>query len=150
VTDLTWICDHCNLPITEAAAGIAVWDTDDQGRDHSFSIVHKNSCDPAQPKWASLTELVGVDGLAYLLSFLSRGTIELARGRQSAQHVADFDEFVDFVRRLQLPNYDAARRHFADPRVVGDYHDHGEVTPYTQHFLRRIAKEYFDDPAAAA
>ena len=143
MNDLTWICDHCNSPINNAAAGIAVWDTDDTNRDHSFRIVHKNTCDGGrQHKWASLSEFVGADGLANLLSFLSRGTIELAVGRQPKQHVADFDEFVDFVRRLQLPNYDAARRHFADPRVVQDYHDHGEVTPYTQQFLKRIAAEY--------
>ena len=52
--------------------------------------------------------------------------------------VADLDEFVDLVRRFQIPYYEEARRHFSDPEVLDEFAEANEVYPYKPKVLKGI------------
>jgi len=142
----TWYCDSCGGPITDLTQSLLTWDTDDTGRATEFRIVHKSmggrQCDPYRapsPRFTSSNELsnyVGADGLAALLSFLSAGP--LIGKTASFPRVADFDQFVDVVRRLQTPWYEEARSHFAEEEVRDALEDASETLPYLSDVLRRI------------
>lgn len=142
----TWFCDSCQEPITELNTALLAWDEDEDGRAREFLIVHKNmngrQCDPQQsrsPRFSSSNELeecVGPNGLTELLSLLSPGP--LAGEQDGFPRVANFDQFVDVVRRLHTPWYEEARRRFDDESVRERY-DVNEVYPYQSEALRRIA-----------
>lgn len=106
VTLSRWICDACGKPIDSAEHGIVVFLRDARLDADHFRIVHKQTapgypnCDPQGPTgWVDLPTVLGVDGLTYLLSFLSAGPLKATGG----MGVADHDAFVDLVRRVQIP-----------------------------------------------
>ncbi|MCK2240873.1 MULTISPECIES: hypothetical protein [unclassified Crossiella] len=147
----SWSCDACGKPITSAPNdGIVVWrtrETDGRYLDHDFKIVHKtiepdpvpHRCDPGNAggydAHIDLTVLLGADGLAWLLSWLSAGPF-LGGGHLQ---VADLDEYVNLVRRLQTPYYEQARQNFNDEAVRDILCDASEVAPYLPDTLHRIA-----------
>ncbi|MGW6449519.1 hypothetical protein [Lentzea sp. NPDC055074] len=148
----TWSCDVCGGPITSAQNdGLVVWRTrQDDGRyiDYDFKIVHKTiesdpdprRCDPGSAAGYSgnldLPLLLGADGLTWLLSMLSNGPLAGGGGR----NVADLDEYVHLVRRLQTPYYEEARVKFNDEDTHHWLSDANEVLPYLPDTLRRIAE----------
>ena len=87
-------------------------------------------------------EFLGDKGLAYTLSFLSAGPVQSALGGAPQCEISDFDGFVDFLRRVQTPYYEEARRHFRDPDLLDDFADANEVLPYLPDELQRIAAKY--------
>ena len=56
--------------------------------------------------------------------------------------VNDFDEFVDFIRRVQTPFYEQARRHFSNEDVLDEYCDSNEHLPYLPEELKDIITKY--------
>lgn len=140
----TWFCDSCDDPITDLDASLLTWDSDEGGRATEFRIVHKNmdgrDCD--DPRFSSSTELsnyVGPAGLAALLSFLSAGP--LIGKLDSFPIVANFDQFVDVVRRLHTPWYEEARRRFQEESVREALGDASETLPYLPEVLKRVATQ---------
>jgi hypothetical protein len=147
------VCDSCgDLVTAEENSGIVVWRTDrsdDGNKDFDFKIVHKSIqsdpeprlCDPgARRGYVSnlpLSVFLGPDGLAMLLSWLSIGPL---RGGGQSPRVADMDEFVSFVRRVQTPYYEEARFRFADEDTRQRLDDANEYYPYVPETLRRIAE----------
>jgi hypothetical protein len=124
-TPLTvWKCDTCGDDITEPGKALVIWRTDEDGRGYDFRIVHKNMdgrrCEDAEGGFlfhTALSSFLGNDGLAYALSLLSPGPIMA----DTNVRVADFNGFVDLVRRTQTPWYEEARPHWQ--------------TEHTQHWL---------------
>lgn len=118
---------------------------EDDGAAHDFLIVHKDidkpNCDPgAKSGWVSSIELayyLGPDGFAALMAMLSAGPILEPKGGRS--RVKDYDQFVDVVRRLQVPWYEEARQHFRSPEVTEQFRGGSEITPYLPDMLELIA-----------
>jgi len=138
-----WYCDVCGESINDVKDGYVIWKSDAQLKSHDFKIIHRQKCDIKQyPSSAALEDFIGVDGLAKLLSMLSLGPIKENLGAGKHRDIADTDEFVDFVRRVQTPNYEEARRKFGDPDLLDDFSDSNEIAPYLQERLQRIIQSY--------
>ena len=147
-----WYCDTCDEPIRDTATGNVVWRSDDNWEMRDFRVVHKNladerprRCDP-NGDWEysfELSYVLGVEGQVVLTAMLSAGPLK-GRKRQVG-HVADLDEFVDLYRRMHLPYYEQARRHFDDGGVREWLTGASEDAPYMPDMLERIASGEFDD-----
>ncbi|NED97939.1 hypothetical protein G1H11_21810 [Phytoactinopolyspora alkaliphila] len=136
----TWKCDICGEATESVEDAYAYWRDDVQGREVDFKIAHKMRCDPG-PEFVNcmdIDEFLGDDGLTRLLAMLSAGPLKGPQGGEV--HVADLNEFVDFVRRLHTPGYEEARPHFRSHEVQEAYCDTDEVFPYLQENLEQIAK----------
>lgn len=140
-----WYCDVCGGVIDDVKKGYVIWRTTNAGHQaHDFKIIHQNKCDlKSYHSSAALEDFLGQRGLAYLLAKLSHGpVITNLSGQGSPQRVADFDEYTDFVRRLQTPYYEEARRSFGNPEFLQDFNDSNEVYPYLPENLEKIVKRY--------
>lgn len=136
-----WYCDTCDELISVAEKGQAIWRRGIDEPPHDFRIVHiGRGCDDRRhPSSMHLQEFVGVDGLIYLTSFLSVGPIMTTlQGKPERPMIEDLDGFVDFLRRVQIPGYEAARRRFSDDSVLEAHSDGTESSPYRASSLRRI------------
>lgn len=139
-----WICDVCGEHIDSVDRGYVVWKSKPAKPDHSFRIIHKSKCDIDDNFNCSnpLRDYVGQEGLNKLLAFLSPGPILRRFEKQPRSSIPNPDEFVDFIRRVQIPNYDLARPLFNDPRVIDEFRDAGEVLPFQPENLARILRDY--------
>lgn len=138
-----WYCDACSEEIKAVSDGYVIWKATDDYKPHSFKIIHSGRCDDdTHPLSNALEDFLGPDGLANLLSFLSLGPIKARAGQKSSGQPANFDEFVDFMRRVQTPYYEEARRLFSNPDLRDDYSDANEVLPYMQDSLQSMIKKY--------
>lgn len=136
-------CDVCGQPINDVKDGYVIWNTTDQLKSHGFKIIHKVKCDlKGHIASSALEDFLGPDGLTYLLSKLSFGPLKKSIDQPSYSTVESLDEFIDLIRRLQIPNYEEARRYFSNPEVIQDHSDSNEVSPYMQSELTAIAKTY--------
>jgi hypothetical protein len=70
------------------------------------------------------------------LSWLSAGPLREDGGIR----VADMDEYVDLVRRVQTPYYEEARPRFGDEKTYHWLGDANEYYPYLPKTLQRIAE----------
>jgi len=135
LTTGTWICDTCSEPVI-GAEGNLIWLHDVNGMMSNFRIVHKgDACDPNEGNSSSvdLHRLSGPDGLTQLLSWLSLGPLK--RDQDFVLKITDLDEYVDLVRRLQIPHYEEARARFNDQDVIEEYSDAHQYAPYIQRQL---------------
>lgn len=142
----TWTCDTCGEQV-EPKRGVVLarWTPDEDRRLTGFIIVHKNidgrHCDPGNAsgyRWnVDLHTLLGQDGMANLLAYLSAGPL---KGGGGASNLESIDEFIDLFRRLQVPYYEQARHRFGDEDVTYAYGDANEYFPYMPDQLERIAK----------
>ena len=137
-----WYCDQCGQTIDDASgrdvgSGYVLWHP--RGGDENYRIVHKVRCDDdTYPSSAPLENFLGPDGLVRLTSFLSLGPIMGALGQRRTSGVEDLDGFVDFVRRVQVPGYEEARRRYDDPDVIQRFSDATETYPYLQEAIRAL------------
>lgn len=138
-----WHCDVCGEMIDGAENGYVIWKNDANMKSCGFKIVHHMKCDlPDHTSSSALEDFVGPAGLAKLLSHLSLGPIKQRMGQQSWVDVADLDEFVDLIRRVQTPFYEHARQKFSSSELLSDFSDANEVYPYQPDVLQRIAAKY--------
>lgn len=115
-------------------------------KSHSFKIIHQKTCDLKDHQAsAALEEFLGDNGLVYILSKLSLGPIRKRLSQKSHCNVVELDEFVDFIRRVQTPFYEEARRYFGNPDLLEDYCDANEVLPYFPEQLQKIVKQFDDE-----
>ncbi|MDT3678901.1 MAG: hypothetical protein ROZ64_08705 [Burkholderiaceae bacterium] len=137
-----WYCDTCEEQIEKAEDGYVVWKNPDSHGPHSFKIIHQRRCDPKRHHFSqALADFLGPDGLAHATTLLSVGTVMKRRGIKSSAP-GDVDAWVDFVRRLQLPYYEEARRCFKDPEYRDDMSDANEVLSYLERSLKDTIKRY--------
>jgi len=138
-----WYCDVCGNKIEDINEGYVIWKSTKELKSYSFKIVHTAKCDLKDHKASNeLKRFLGDKGLAYLLSKLSIGPIMGYTNQESFCGVADFDEFVDFIRRVQTPFYEQARCHFSNEDVLDEYCDANEYLPYLPEKLKNIIKKY--------
>lgn len=139
----TWYCDVCGDPIDDIERAYVIWKATDDGEAHDFRIIHQKQCDrQGFPASMPLKAFLGEAGLAYVLSMLSVGPLKAELDEIPRVRIVNMHEFVDFVRRVQTPFYEEARRHFGEETVLGQYSDATEVFPYLPEQLRRIAEEH--------
>lgn len=137
-----WRCDVCGELINDVGKGYVIWKDGPAGA-HSFKIIHQQVCDKKDHTHSGpLGDFLGQRGLAYLTTFLSTGALRVRHEASHAKTVADQDEFVDFMRRVQLEGYEAARQKFGSADLWHDMDDANELYPYLPENLQRIAKDY--------
>lgn len=142
----TWCCDVCGQWIEDVEQGYVIWKTGDGLKDRSFKIIHKSRCNLKDHRAsAALRDFLGSNGLAYLLSKLSVGPIRKKIGGESYCSIADLDEFVDLIRRVQTPFYEEARRKFGKGEILEDHSTNNEALPYFPEQLMKIANQYDED-----
>ena len=136
-----WVCDTCGEDIIAAADGYVIW-RDSADGPTGFRIIHTKRCDDRDfPSSMPLDSYVGVEGLTHLMTFLSVGPFHLGGDLTgSSKSVASTDEFVDFVRRVQIPGYEQVRSRYADQDVSDALSGSNEWYPYTAETIERILK----------
>ena len=137
----TWYCDTCHDEITDPRDALLAWKdavTEDGFKSSDFRIVHKGKkCDyDNSMATLELADMLGPDGLAHLLYFLSIGPLK-GPSRPEVR-IVNMDQFVDIIRRLQTPRYEEARRYFSTSEVREEFADANEILPYTQQGLAAI------------
>lgn len=139
----SWICDTCGESIDSIDRAYVVWKSSGT-TDHSFRIIHQSDCDFDDSFSCSnpLRDYVGQEGLNRLLAFLSNGPIARRSERQPRPPIANIHEIVDFIRRCQIPNYDLARRLFTNQRLIQNFEDAGEYSPYQPDTLAQMLKDF--------
>ncbi|UKE51664.1 hypothetical protein KCU57_04890 [Xanthomonas translucens] len=143
-----WTCDQCGKPIISVEDGWVEWlngSSAEQwaGTLHRLRLVHyrpaspyadrKNACYHDEDQWFAakrytvadlpLSSFVGPDGLITLLSFLAD------------KRFSEENEVLELIKRLHVPNYEAARHHFEaaiangvfEPRSAPSYYDQEEM-----------------------
>lgn len=144
-TPLTcWYCDVCKKPIDEIDRGYVIWRSDEAGMARDFKIIHKVVCDDNQyPSSLALRDFVGPKGLVILTSLLSLGPIKSHFGDPPHNRVADMDQWVDLMRRVQIPHYEEARhRLFSKEAYLHENDDSNEVGPYLPDQLRAALQRH--------
>lgn len=145
-----WNCDTCREPIADPGTAVVTYRRDGENRAYDFLLVHKNidghRCDPdnAEGYEASLelSGLLGADGLADLLSFLSAGPVKNTPG---VVRVADLDGYVDLVRRVQTPWYEEARGLWGTEFTTELVGGAGPTYPYVPDVLEQIASQTVEE-----
>lgn len=134
-----WYCDVCGERIEDVKSGYVVWDSVEG---HGFKIIHKKRCDSHEHNSSkALDEFLGPEGLTYLLAKLSAGPILKVRGEGSPRNMPNLDDYVDFVRRVQTPFYEEARRLFGTKKVLDDFCDANQYMPYLSKRLESMILE---------
>lgn len=140
-----WYCDTCGDPTITAEDGFVIWKIGSEGTDsgRDFKIIHQFRCDQKEYLFSlPLEDFLGLDGLTMLLSFLSNGPLKLGGDLTgNSRGVHSTDEFIDFVRRLQIPGYEAARQRFRDIQIRERFSDANEYIPYQQRQLMSIINQ---------
>jgi hypothetical protein len=103
-----WYCDVCKEAISNTDNALITWESNDEHKCFDFKIAHKNCANWGTKHSCELSTFLGSKGLAVLTSMLSRGKALEA----NINDIKDMDEFVDLIRRLQLPYYEEARKSF--------------------------------------
>jgi len=138
-----WYCDVCGDRIEDSSKGYVIWQTSKDMKGRNFKIIHQGQCDQRDfHSSAALNDFLGIEGLTNLLSFLSLGPIKKQIGQTPHCGIIDFDEFVDFFRRVQTPHYEEARRAFGNHELLEWFSDSNEVGPYLPDRLRDIIGRY--------
>ena len=139
-----WICDGCGGLIESAKDGILEW-ISEESKEHKYVIAHRISpypdaghgCSPHEHlrgrQWRPLTNLVGSDGLAYLLFCLQN-------------RVVNVQELLEIIRRLQIPYYEQGRLHWKDAIEDGYLDDDAgaDAADYSQPVLQDLVETYSD------
>ena len=135
-----WRCDMCRGMIEDHGEGYVLCCENKDGHAGGFKIVHCRHRPGQASDAIALPKLLGHDGAAKLLSWLSVGPVMIANsdGETKGCRVADLDAFVDLFRRLQTPYYEEARASLSDGEILSDLADVDEVFPYTQGILREL------------
>src|SRR5690242_7546823 len=100
----TWRCDQCGGPVS-VENGYVIWNS--RGVDRDFRIIHKSRCDDKSlDSSMALGDLIGVDGIASLLSLLTVGPLAYAPDDAARDKAINLTDFADLFRRLHVPHYE--------------------------------------------
>lgn len=114
-----WYCDKCG-DIVNIDRGWVEWINPLDETVHSFHIVHNDDkCYFHDREYSRsdlpVTNLLGPDGLQWLLSFLD----PKAEGDSQRFSRSSLASIQDIFRRLHVPHYEEARRYFRDATYDG-------------------------------
>ena len=134
-----WCCDECGDPVG-VADGYVIWGKYGSP-DFEFRIIHKGVCDDSSMNSSlPLTDFLGPDGLVTLTSMLSYGPV--ANGEEveprSTYPMPNLDAWVDFLRRMQVPNYEQVRLLYRSHESRERFSDCTESYPYLQKSIASI------------
>ena len=136
-----WYCDTCGKPIHDHKEGRVIWQASGGMELPSFKIVHQTACDQGdQNASADLRDFFGVEGLTYLLTFLSSGPDNVGDMKGQPPIGKNLDRYVDFVRRVQVPYYEEARLTFRDTDYLEHVRVHG--VGYTPDRLAEVVRQF--------
>jgi hypothetical protein len=144
-----WRCDVCGEWVT-SEQGYVVWNYVNDHMRTGFQIIHRGreGCDDhSKPASSALVDFLGPDGFARTTALMVVGPImrNQSPNAEFIEHrIADAEEFVDFMRRLYVPNYEEARNKFNAHEVLEDYQSSNETRPYMQDALKYIASKKVD------
>ncbi|HKT29160.1 hypothetical protein [Dyella sp.] len=142
----SWRCDTCGKQVS-VQEGYVIWNSN--GPDRDFRIIHKSRCDDKDLSSSmALSDLVGADGIATLLSFLTVGSLAYVPDGLSGDKEINLTDFADLFRRLHVPNYERARRHFGDPRIrdfVGGWNERAMYMPEELADIAAVGEAKRDD-----
>jgi hypothetical protein len=137
-----WYCDVCKEKIEDVSKGYVIWQSVG-GKYQGFKIIHQRTCDlKGHTASAALPDFLGEKGLSYSLTFLSYGPVMVNNGTQDHCQIQDVGEFVDFIRRVQLPHYEEARRLFSKSELLEALADANEFYPYIPETLKALIERY--------
>jgi len=151
----TWICDTCGELIETVEAGWVEWlvivnryDTADKRQGRGLRLVHHQPASPRrmarygscqydahaefQRDGASLYDLplssfLGPDGLNLLLSMIAEDELPT-------------EDVLEMTKRLHIPGYEHARRHFARAIAEGVFEPNMLKGYYWQHDIEAVLK----------
>jgi hypothetical protein len=137
-----WQCDNCQQPVT-GETGFLEWiEEEDLSKPlaRRFYIVHnKIGClhhsEHVGRRDNHLHYYLGTDGLQKLLEIAGNA----ARGKRA---VSDMIEFVEIIRRLQVPYFEQARLHFKQYASDQALDDPAPLNWTTVDELKHIAERY--------
>ena len=148
-----WVCDFCGNVIRGAENGFFEW-VEDNGKAHSFQIVHHGPASPNHPsgdcyhhtdkdgrKDLPLSEFIPPDGLAALYSFLDVGPYHDPHQKYSLG-IQDVREYTEILRRLTIPHYEEARLYWNNAKHNGFFDGANEVSIYEQTTLKRLIEMF--------
>lgn len=146
-----WTCDQCGRPILRVEDGWVEWLNNGnidgrEGASRSLRLVHqrlaspyadrKNACYHDEDHWfrterhtvadLPLSRFMRPDGLVTLLSFLAE------------KRFSDSGEVLEMIKRLHVPNYEAARHHFDSAIANGVFEPTTPPTYYDQEQLNAV------------
>ena len=80
-----WYCDNCGEVIEKSKDGYVIWRRDDNNFDCDFRIIHQGKCDNKREYSLSMSldNFLGINGLQYLLQYLSIGIIKKNLGQEN-------------------------------------------------------------------
>ena len=149
-----WICDSCGEYILKPIDGWVEWLTrkrqdSETNIGRGLRLVHhcgahnplSERCQYDQDKEykqggsilsdSGLEEFIGADGLMSLLELLARSELPA-------------DEVIEMIKRLHIPGYEHARRHFDAALAEGVFDPSSMPGFYTQHEIQAVL-EYAND-----
>lgn len=146
-----WICDSCGELIEQPEHGWVEWKATDHKK-HGFRIVHHALHSPRREAGRNcyysnderagdlhLTDLIGVDGLIILTSWLDVG--EWHNEDYVEPRVSNLREWTTLFRRLHLPYYEEARNYTAELQEMRSG-GANEIYLYLPDTLKRIIEEH--------
>src|SRR5262249_16835651 len=147
-----WYCDTCGEVIKEAKDGWLEWLFDENHKAYDFHIVHhftksplveeggRKSCyqhDGKSRVADNHLDQVLEDGLVRMLVFLDPGPhVRDYKGPE----VRNVREWVELTRRLFVPLYEEARRHWDAAEADGFFEGHSGVSIYMRSTMERLIK----------
>lgn len=136
-----WYCDVCGEKIENVSEGYVIWRSEDGYYD--FKIIHRKECDLKNHKGSTaLEDFLGSDGLTRCVAFLSLGPLAWKAQHVSNCQVKDLDGFSDFLRRVQMPYYEEARRLYSRSDVLDDFSDANEIYPYLEGVMKSLIEQH--------
>lgn len=146
-----FVCDHCNSIVQNTMDdGWLEWLQDDEGKAHSFRLVHRHSrCQKHSHSGACmdnhLPEFVGPAGLWHVLWMITPD-LRTDGTRLPGATVRDAYEWVTLFKRLQVPGYEQARLFLAGAVEDGIIEAHLERDTAPE-MIEAILSRYVDGAA---
>lgn len=149
-----WTCDNCGELIKRVQDGYVEWFLDGANKNCGFRIVHHAPASPRKRDGGdcyaytkhpgrldlALDHFVGPLGVLMMISLIDVGPLLEPNFR--GPWVSDLREWVELFRRLHLPDYEEARRHWSDAQAEGFFDGANEISPYMPESLRAVVERY--------
>lgn len=147
-----WFCDRCGDVIEKPGDGWLHWRDDAAKGVHTIEILHHlrasprggaHGCYPeSMDSDMHLDVMLGARGIAHMLAKVDVGEYHDRDGQSLGK--VDLRNWTEIVRRLHIPYYEEARRHFREARSNGDLDGINEVALYLEDTLKQIVEDYAD------
>jgi hypothetical protein len=155
-----WICDKCHGLIAKPEEGSLEWLRDEDGKVHSFKIVHRKLFSPIFDKEAHpdeqkhcyhydrikshmddhLDRFMGTVGIVRMLSFI--GPSPDHKPDYKGPQVKDPREWAELYRRLFLPHYEAARQFWEHAETDGYFKGISDSSIYLPETLENLVETF--------